>query len=113
MEALPPLLRDFAGLTDIFARRDPHVRELLIQFPLGLDGLVGAFAGGRMQTNMLISDGEVCSYGVEDSNPQLTDRSPAARPGPVVPGLVRRTAARIGARSRTDALTGRATQSRL
>ncbi len=76
VEALPPLLRDFAGLTDIFARRDPHLREMLIQFPLGLDGLVGAFEGGRMQTNMLISDGEVCSYGVEDSNPQLTDRQP-------------------------------------
>ena len=76
VEALPPLLRDFAGLTDIFARRDPHLREMLIQFPLGLDGLVGAFEGGRMQTNMLVSDGEVCSYGVEDSNPQLTDRQP-------------------------------------
>ena len=29
-----------------------------------------------MQTNMLISDGEVCSYGVEDGNPQVTDRQP-------------------------------------
>jgi phospholipid/cholesterol/gamma-HCH transport system substrate-binding protein len=78
VRALPPLLRDFAGLTDVFARRDPHLRELLIQFPLGLDGLVGAFAGGRMQTNMLVSDGEVCSYGVDDSNPQLgvADRQP-------------------------------------
>ena len=76
VEALPPLLRDFAGLTGIFARRDPHLREMLIQFPLGLDGLVGAFEGGRMQTNMLVSDGKVCSYGVEDSNPQLTDRQP-------------------------------------
>jgi phospholipid/cholesterol/gamma-HCH transport system substrate-binding protein len=78
VKALPPLLRDFAGLTDIFARRDPHLRELLIQFPLGLDGLVGAFAGGRMQTNMLVSPGEVCSYGVEDTNPQLdeTERQP-------------------------------------
>ena len=78
VESLPPLLRDFAGLTDIFVRHDPHVREMLIQFPLGLDGLVGAFAGGRMQTNMLISTGNVCSYGVEDGNPQLdeTERQP-------------------------------------
>lgn len=74
VEALPPLLRQLAAFTDIFARRDPHVRELLIQFPKGLDRLVGAFAGGRMQTNMLISTGEVCSYGVEDSNPQDTTR---------------------------------------
>ena len=76
VEALPPLLRQLADLSEIFARRDPHVRELLIQFPKGLDRLVGAFAGGRMQTNMLISNGEVCSYGVEDSNPQATDRQP-------------------------------------
>jgi phospholipid/cholesterol/gamma-HCH transport system substrate-binding protein len=51
---------------------------MLIQFPLGLDGLVGAFAGGRMQTNMLVATGNVCSYGGEDSNPQLneTEREP-------------------------------------
>ncbi len=71
--SLPPLLRDFAGLTRIYVRYDPHVREMLIQFPLGLDGLVGAFSGGRMQTNMLVRDGEVCSYGVEDGNPQLDE----------------------------------------
>ena len=35
-------------------------------------------SGGRLQTNMLISTGKVCSYGVEDSNPQLdqTERKP-------------------------------------
>jgi ABC-type transporter Mla subunit MlaD len=75
VKALPPLLRQLADLSDLFARRDPHVRELLIQFPKGLDRLVNAFAGGRMQTNMLISNGEVCSYGVEDSNPQDTTRT--------------------------------------
>ena len=78
VESLPALLRDFAALTGIFARHDPHLREMLIQFPLGLDGLVGAFTGGRMQTNMLIATGNVCSYGVEDTNPQLneTEREP-------------------------------------
>jgi hypothetical protein len=29
-----------------------------------------------MQTNMLVALGDVCSYGVEDSNPQETDRQP-------------------------------------
>ena len=71
--SLPDLLREFADFTDIFARRDPHVRELLIQFPLGLSKLTDAFTGGHMQTNMLISNGEVCSYGVPDSNPQLDE----------------------------------------
>jgi phospholipid/cholesterol/gamma-HCH transport system substrate-binding protein len=28
-----------------------------------------------MQTNMLISNGEVCSYGVDDSNPRDTTRA--------------------------------------
>ena len=76
VESLPALLREFADFTDVFARRDPHVRELLIQFPIGLAELADAFTGGRMQTNMLISNGEVCSYGVEDSNPQDTTRQP-------------------------------------
>lgn len=76
VEALPPLLRDFSAFTGIFAAYDPHVREMLVQFPKGLDSLVGAFAGGRMQTNMLIALGTLCSYDVEDSNPQSTVRQP-------------------------------------
>ena len=74
--SLPALLREFADFTEIFASRDPHVRELLIQFPVGLAELADAFTGGRMQTNMLISVGEVCSYGVEEGNPQDTTRKP-------------------------------------
>ena len=79
--SLPELLREFADFTDIFARRDPHVRELLIQFPIGLAKLTDAFTGGRMQTNMLIANGEVCSYGVDDSQPPAgPDRAPAHEP---------------------------------
>jgi phospholipid/cholesterol/gamma-HCH transport system substrate-binding protein len=76
VKRLPPLLREFADFTQIFADRDPHVRELLIQFPIGLAKLTDAFTGGRMQTNMLISNGEVCSYGIDDTNPQDTTRQP-------------------------------------
>ena len=76
VRVLPPLLREFADFTDILARRDPHVRELLIQFPTGLAKLAEAFAGGRMQTNMLVALGDVCSYGVEEDNPQETNRKP-------------------------------------
>ncbi len=76
VRVLPPLLKEFADFTDIVARRDPHVRELLIQFPTGLAKLSDAFTGGRMQTNMLVALGDVCSYGVEDDNPQETDRKP-------------------------------------
>lgn len=76
VRALPPLLKEFADFTDILARRDPHVRELLIQFPTGLAKLADAFTGGRMQTNMLVSPGDVCSYGVADTNPHETDRRP-------------------------------------
>ncbi len=75
VEALPPLLRNLADLTEIFASHDPHVRELLIQFPQGLGRLVDAFAGGRMRTNILFADGKVCSYGVDDSNPQDPTRT--------------------------------------
>lgn len=77
--SLPPLLREFTDFTDVIARRDPHVRELLVQFPLGWARLTDAFANGRLQTNMLISDGEVCSYGVEETNPRDTSRPPLER----------------------------------
>jgi phospholipid/cholesterol/gamma-HCH transport system substrate-binding protein len=75
VKALPPLLRELFDLTEIFVKRDPHVRELLIQFPKGLNRLVDVFAGGRFRTNIVIANGEVCSYGVEDSNPQDPTRT--------------------------------------
>lgn len=67
----PPLLREFDRLTYVFATHDPHVRELLKQFPLGFAGLTPSFAGGKLRTNVVFDQNTVCSYGIVDTNPEL------------------------------------------
>jgi virulence factor Mce-like protein len=71
IEKFPPLLREFDRLTAVFASHDPHLRELLKQFPLGFAGLTPSFLGGRLKTNMLVDMNQVCSYGIVDTNPEL------------------------------------------
>lgn len=67
----PTLLREFDALTAVFAKHDPHLRELLKQFPLGFAGLTPSFLGGRLKTNMQLDLNDVCSYGIVDTNPTL------------------------------------------
>jgi phospholipid/cholesterol/gamma-HCH transport system substrate-binding protein len=67
----PPLLREFDRLTAVFATHDPHLRELLRQFPLGFAGLTPSFVGGRLKTNLELDFNQVCSYGITDTNPDL------------------------------------------
>lgn len=71
IEKFPPLLREFDRLTAVFATHDPHLRELLKQFPLGFAGLTPSFVGGRLKTNMELDFNQVCSYGITDTNPEL------------------------------------------
>ena len=68
---IPPLLTEFDRLTLVFATHDPHLRELLKQFPLGFAGLTPSFVGGRLKTNLELDFNQVCSYGVTDTNPEL------------------------------------------
>lgn len=75
IKALPPLLAQFDRLMGVFATHDPHLRELLEQFPLGFQGLTPSFATGRLLTNVLIAPNQVCPYGVTDTNPQLGKES--------------------------------------
>ena len=70
---LPGVLGQVASITDILAERDPHLRALLEAFPTGLKRLADTIKDGRLQTEMLVSPGEVCSYG--------TDERPAKEPG--------------------------------
>lgn len=76
IDHLPPLLTEFDRLMAVFATHDPHLRELLKQFPLGFAGLTPSFVGGRLKTNMELDQNQVCSYGVVDTNPEL---GPASR----------------------------------
>ncbi|KQV73713.1 hypothetical protein ASC61_01050 [Aeromicrobium sp. Root344] len=77
---LPGVLAQVASITDILADRDPHLRALLEAFPRGLARLADSIKDGRLQTEMLVSPGEVCSYGAEEQDA----KDPGRRP--VVPG---------------------------
>jgi phospholipid/cholesterol/gamma-HCH transport system substrate-binding protein len=79
-DQLPTLLDDADELTSLAAARDQHLRALLQTFPRGLSRLADAIAGGHLRVNMLVSPGEVCSYGVMAPSPRSTERRP------VVPG---------------------------
>ena len=77
---LPTVLRDLDSLTEILAARDPHLRELLRTFPTGLGGLADTVKDGRIQTTMLVSSGDVCSYGVsQEESPKSDQRNPVVR----------------------------------
>ena len=45
-------------------------------FPRGLQQLSDAIEEGFLRVNMLVSPGEVCSYGVEQESPRSTERQP-------------------------------------
>lgn len=99
----PPLIGEFDRLTAVFATHDPHLRQLLTEFPRGFAGLTPSFVGGRLKTNMMLDLNQVCPYGVVDTNPErgaehrppfdhdlscprsfpLQQRGSAWRPGPV------------------------------
>jgi phospholipid/cholesterol/gamma-HCH transport system substrate-binding protein len=64
------------SITEILAARDPHLRELLKTFPTGLGRLADTVKDGRIQTEMLVSTGDVCSYGVKEESPKTDQRNP-------------------------------------
>ena len=73
---LPGVLGRVASITDILADRDPHLRALLEAFPRGLARLADSIKDGRLQTEMLVSPGEVCSYGVDERSAKEPVRRP-------------------------------------
>ncbi|MEO6606586.1 MAG: MlaD family protein [Aeromicrobium sp.] len=75
-EVLPGFLRASEDLTGTLADRDPHLRALLTDFPTGLQRLADTIEEGFLRVNMLVSPGEVCSYGVNQSSPRSTEREP-------------------------------------
>jgi hypothetical protein len=68
------------SITDILADRDPHLRALLEAFPTGLKRLADTIKDGRLQTEMLVSPGEVCSYGADERSAKEPGRRPV-QPG--------------------------------
>ncbi|KQY59698.1 hypothetical protein ASD11_09145 [Aeromicrobium sp. Root495] len=73
---LPPVLAQMIRFTDIVTPRDAAFREFLRVFPLGFNRFSEAVKDGRLQTSMLISNGDVCSYGAGSPLPTDPERSP-------------------------------------
>ena len=73
---LPAFLTATNDMTDLLADREPHLRALLTDFPRGLQRLADTIEEGYLRVNMLVSPGEVCSYGVDQSSPRSTERQP-------------------------------------
>ncbi|WP_374999814.1 MCE family protein [Aeromicrobium sp. CTD01-1L150] len=74
--ALPSVLREMIGFTDMTLPREQHLRELLQTFPVGFDRFRDAIEGGRLQTTMLVASGLVCSYGAGEPEPKDPNRRP-------------------------------------
>jgi phospholipid/cholesterol/gamma-HCH transport system substrate-binding protein len=73
---LPRVLDEMIVFADMTIPREQHLREFLRVFPQGFDRFSDAVKGGRLQTNMLVSPGAVCSYGVPDPSPKHGERRP-------------------------------------
>lgn len=73
---LPPVLDQMIVFAKIVTPRDAALREFLRVFPLGFNRFSDAVKDGRLQTAMLISNGDVCSYGAGSPVPTDTTRQP-------------------------------------
>lgn len=73
-EILPALLDQSIALNDVLAAREPHVRELLVQYPRGVNGLAGTFRDGRLLLAGLIAGQRICEYGTDRRSATDTTR---------------------------------------
>ena len=71
-ETLPQLLDPSVTLTDVLAARDPHIRELLIQFPRGFQTLAGAIRNGTAHLDAILQRTKTCSYPTSERSPRDT-----------------------------------------
>jgi virulence factor Mce-like protein len=87
-ETLPQLLDPAITLSDVFAAHDPHVRELLVQFPRGFNALAGAIRNGAGHLDVIMQRTETCDYPTVERSPRTTTRRPLQDDGSCSKGLV-------------------------
>ena len=78
---VPELVGQTADLTTLAGDRTPHLRELLQVFPRGSERLSSTLVDDRLNIDLLISPGEVCTYGREPLAPKRATRTPVAQDG--------------------------------
>ena len=75
-QTLPQLLDPAITLSDVFAAHDPHIRELLVQFPRGFNALAGAIRNGAGHLDVILQRTETCDYPTAQRSPRATTRRP-------------------------------------
>lgn len=73
-ETLPQLLDPAITLSDVMAAHDPHIRELLVQFPRGFNALAGAIRNGAGHLDVIMQRTETCNYPTAERSPRATSR---------------------------------------
>lgn len=86
-DTLPQLLDPAITLSDVLAAHDPHVRELLVQFPRGFNALAGAMYDGAGHLDAILQRTETCDYPTEERSPRTTTRRPLQDDGSCPRGL--------------------------
>ena len=87
-ETLPQLLDPAITLSDVMAAHDPHIRELLVQFPRGFNALAGAISNGAGHLDVIMQRTETCDYPTPERSPRATTRRPLQDEGSCPKGPV-------------------------
>jgi phospholipid/cholesterol/gamma-HCH transport system substrate-binding protein len=86
-DTLPQLLDPAITLSDVMAAHDPHIRELLVQFPRGFNALAGAITNGAGHLDVIMQRTETCDYPTPQRSPRATTRRPLQDKGHCSRGL--------------------------
>lgn len=73
--AVPDVVRQAAALLSLAGDRTPHLRELLQVFPRGSDRLSSTLTNDRLNIDLLVTPGQVCTYGREPQAPKRAQRT--------------------------------------
>ncbi|HSV41193.1 MAG TPA: MCE family protein [Nocardioidaceae bacterium] len=75
-EVLPKFLDRATKLTDVFITRDPHLRALLREYPLGIVTLGRAMYDGAINGQLVFQQEYQCEYGAVERPPTDTTTHP-------------------------------------
>ncbi len=80
-DTLPPFLDPAITMSDLLAARDPHLRELLIQFPRGFSAFARTMRDGAVQLDVIAERGQKCEYDTVRRGPRDVSYRPLQKTG--------------------------------
>lgn len=69
-QTVPQLLDPAVTLTDIMAAHDPHIRQLMVKYPQGLQALIDAIHEGQVNLNAIVEQPQFCDYSTTERSPR-------------------------------------------